>query len=57
MNATAWRTGLWRVPILLGALTLVGLLSALIGDDAWDALSWITLGIPIVVGTWFSLRR
>lgn len=38
--------------VWLGALTCFGLLSALLGDDLWDALSWITLAIPIVVITW-----
>lgn len=48
---------LWGMPILLGILTLVGLLSALFGDGIWDALSAVTLGIPVLVGAWFSLRR
>jgi len=48
---------LWGMPILLGILTLVGLLSALFGDGIWDALSAVTLGVPVAVGAWFSLRR
>lgn len=48
---------LWGMPILLGILTLVGLLSALFGDGVWDALSAVTLGVPVLVGAWFSLRR
>jgi len=44
MNAIAnWRTRLWRAPIRLGLLSVARLLSALIGDGAWDALSWVTL--------------
>ena len=30
---------IFRWPLLLGGLTVVGLASALFGDDGWDALS------------------
>lgn len=52
-----WRADLWRVPLLLGGLTVTGLLCALIGDGLWDVLSWVTLGLPTLVGLGFSLRR
>lgn len=39
----------FRVPAILGALTAVGLVSALIGDDGWDVLSWLTLFAPIAI--------
>lgn len=47
------------VPILLGALSGIGLLSALLGDDLWDGLSWLALGVPCVVicWYWFGARR
>jgi hypothetical protein len=48
---------LWGAPILLGILTLVGLVSALVGDGIWDALSVLALGAPVVVGAWYGLRR
>jgi len=48
---------LWGMPIVLGILTIVGLLSALFGDGIWDALSAVTLGAPVLVGAWYSLRR
>lgn len=44
--------GPWRilgVPALLGGLSAVGLLSALLGDGIWDVLSWLTLAIPLMV--------
>jgi hypothetical protein len=41
------------IPLLLGLLSAVGLLSALLGDDLWDALSWLTLGLPLAVILWF----
>ncbi len=38
--------------IVLAAITLYGLLSALWGDGIWDALSWIALAIPLFVIAW-----
>lgn len=37
------------IPLVLGILTTVGLIAALVGDGIWDWLSWVTLGIPTVV--------
>jgi hypothetical protein len=47
------------IPILLGVLSGVGLLSALLGDDVWDGLSWLALGVPcgVIVWYWFGGRR
>lgn len=47
----------WGMPILLGILTTIGLISALLGDGVWDAVSALTLGAPVAVGAWYSLRR
>ena len=41
------RSGLWRayrVPVLLAAVSLAGLLSALHEDGVFDVLSWVLLG-------------
>ncbi|MQK16751.1 hypothetical protein EIZ80_24830 [Escherichia coli] len=46
------RRGLWMIfrwPLLLGALSLFGLISALVGDEVYDLLSWLTLGVPLVL--------
>ncbi|HWT72867.1 MAG TPA: hypothetical protein VN361_11840 [Oxalicibacterium sp.] len=48
---------LWGAPIVLGTLTVIGLLSALLGDGVWDQISAVTLGIPVVVGIWYGLRN
>jgi len=48
---------IWTAPIVLGVLTIVGLISALVGDGIWDALSAVTLGIVAAVGGYYSLRR
>ena len=37
------------MPALLAVIGLVGLVSALIGDDLWDVLSWIALATPLAV--------
>ena len=48
---------IWGAPLLLAVLTIVGLTSALLGDDIWDLVSAVTLGAPVAVGAWYSLRR
>ena len=47
----------WTAPILLGVLTVAGLLSALFGDGVWDDLSALTLGTVVLVGAWYGLRK
>jgi hypothetical protein len=51
------RTQIWAMPILLAVLTTIGLVAALLGDGAWDLVSAVTLGAPVAVGAWYSLRR
>lgn len=48
---------IWGAPLLLAVLTIVGLSSALLGDGVWDLVSALTLGAPVAVGAWYSLRR
>lgn len=48
---------IWTAPVVLGVLTVVGLLSALLGDGVWDALSALALGSVVAVGAWHGLRR
>jgi hypothetical protein len=43
-------------PLLLGVATTIGLVSALVGDDAWDVLSWLALGSPVAVICWYLAR-
>jgi hypothetical protein len=43
-------------PIALGLLGVIGLASALIGDNLWDALSWATLTAPILIIAWHIAR-
>jgi hypothetical protein len=46
----------WGMPILLGVLTIVGLVSALLGDGIWDTVSAFALGAPVLAGAWYGLR-
>ncbi len=45
---------LWLWPLLLGVLTLSGLLSALVSDGWGDVWSWLALGLPVAVMAWFG---
>lgn len=47
----------FRVPAVLGLLTVAGLVSALVGDEGWDLVSWLTLAGPILVIGWAWRRR
>jgi hypothetical protein len=46
----------WSTPIIIGICSAVGLLAALTGDGIWDVTSWLTLGLPVVITTWFLWR-
>ncbi|MFN4275496.1 MAG: hypothetical protein ACK4FJ_04290 [Ferrovibrio sp.] len=47
---------LWGMPILLGILSGVGLVAALVADGWGDALSWLTLGLLVVLMAWYWFR-
>jgi hypothetical protein len=53
-SANFWRV--FGVPILLGLVSAIGLLSALLGDGLCDALSWAALGAPIAIIIWYVRR-
>lgn len=54
MNSTF--AHVWSIPILLAVLSGVGLISALLEDGVWDALSWLTLGALVVVMGWHWVK-
>lgn len=40
----------FAIPLVLQILTIVGLVSALLGDGLWDAVSWAALSVlPLVL--------
>jgi hypothetical protein len=54
-HKTLWQ--IFAAPILIGVLSVVGLVAALVGDDWWDGVSWLTLAIPVLLYFFFVLRR
>ncbi len=54
-RASRWRT--WRSPVAIGIVSLGGLVAALVGDGAWDAASWLALGLPLAVCIRAGLRH
>lgn len=54
MKQSLWM--IFRWPLLIGVASIVGLVSALVGDGAWDVLSWATLGIPALGFSLWCLR-
>ncbi|AKJ97241.1 MULTISPECIES: hypothetical protein [Pseudomonas] len=54
------QSSFWRVfglPMGIGVLCAAGLFSALLGDGLWDAVSWLGLGVPCVLGVRGLLPR
>jgi hypothetical protein len=45
---------IFAVPLALAVMTGVGLITALVGDDIWDAVSWVGLGVPAAVSLWYG---
>lgn len=39
----------WRAPLAVGLLSVVGLLAALFADGLGDLVSWIALAAPVAV--------
>ncbi|TFV76521.1 hypothetical protein E4K64_13195 [Bradyrhizobium frederickii] len=48
VHRSAW--GVFRWPLLVGVVCGAGLGLALVGDGVWDALSWLALSLPVVLG-------
>jgi hypothetical protein len=45
------------VPIVIGVLSLAGLLSALLAGDLGRYFSWVALGLPAVIALWAYARK
>jgi hypothetical protein len=48
---------IFAMPIVIGILSTVGLISALVGDGWWDGLSWVALLLPVLLYLFFTLRK
>ena len=57
MRKAALLSRTFAMPVKLGLLQAVGLLSALLGDGLWDLLSWATLGVTLIVVAHYPFRR
>jgi len=42
-------TAIYRAPLLIALASVVGLAAALLGDGVWDVVSWLGLGLPVVI--------
>jgi uncharacterized iron-regulated membrane protein len=40
---------IYRGPLALAVLSLIGLVTALVGDGIWDAIGWLCLAVPALV--------
>lgn len=49
------RASTWVCPILLGLISLAGLLCGLLDDGWWDVVSWMLLGSIVAVCALFGL--
>ena len=47
----------FAIPAGIAALSLFGLVAALIGDGVWDAVGWTTLGVCVAVLAWALIAR
>lgn len=54
VKSVFWKV--WGLPIIIGILSAIGLVSALTGDGLYDLLSWLTLGIPVVLAVWYLIK-
>jgi hypothetical protein len=46
----------WGAPLVIALVGAAGLFAALLGDGAWDVLSWIGLGVPALISA-HALRK
>lgn len=51
----SWRV--WRWPVALNVITIVGLIAPLIGDGYWDVVSWVVFGLLVAVSLWYGRFR
>ncbi|UGY05316.1 hypothetical protein [Bradyrhizobium quebecense] len=50
-------TEIFAAPLVIAIVSTVGLISALVGDGWWDAVSWVALGLPVLLYLLFIWRR
>jgi hypothetical protein len=48
---------IWLWPVVIGVLSGVGLVSALLYDGPGDWISWLTLFCPVAISAWCGWLR
>ncbi|RTM11753.1 MAG: hypothetical protein EKK33_20200 [Bradyrhizobiaceae bacterium] len=48
VHRSVWDVFRW--PLLVGVVCGAGLGVALVGDGLWDAISWLALSLPVILG-------
>jgi hypothetical protein len=48
---------IFLAPAIMALIVAGGLLSALLGDGIWDALSWVALLAPVAAIAYFARRQ
>jgi hypothetical protein len=56
MSIHQTHTQIWSGPIIIGVVSAIGLISALLGDGIWDAVSWVSLSAPMAITAWHVIR-
>ena len=54
-GSNTWKK-LWFAPAVIALFSLIGLLSALSGDDHWDVLSCGCLSVPCFVIAFYLIK-
>jgi len=45
----------WTIPLLLAVITMLGLLSALLGEQlCWKVVAWVALMVPVATSIWYA---
>jgi hypothetical protein len=57
MKSRRPRVRIWPAPIVIGVLSTIGLIAALLSDQSGDVLAWFTLAVPVAVALWFWMPR
>jgi hypothetical protein len=51
------RLGVYGGPLLIGMLSIAGLLAALLSEGPGRYFSWVAVGLPVSVTAWCFMRR
>jgi hypothetical protein len=43
---------IFAIPIVLNVVAAAGLAAGLFGDGMFDVMSWLLLGLPLIVAAW-----